>query len=75
MNEHNLCYHSLSQLLEASEAESHSLSQELASMHAQVDSLSERVRFKLEEQKSKLNAAYDEIERLQEELHSREVRH
>ncbi|GAA5972855.1 hypothetical protein JCM3765_007909 [Sporobolomyces pararoseus] len=64
----------LSQLLEASEAESHSLSQELASMHAQVDSLSERVRLKLEEQRNKLYAAYDEIERLQKELRSGELR-
>jgi predicted nucleic acid-binding Zn-ribbon protein len=57
----------LSQSLEASEAEALSLSQELSSMHAQVDSLSERVRAKLQEQRKKLLAAYDEIDSLRGE--------
>ena len=60
--------HRLSQLLTASEAESHALSHQLATTHAQVDELSRRVRLKLEEQKGKLERAYDEIERLEGEI-------
>jgi len=60
--------HRLSQLLTASEAESNALSDQLTTTHAQVDDLSRRVRVKLEEQKGKLEGAYDEIERLEGEI-------
>ncbi|GAA5919943.1 hypothetical protein JCM5296_002036, partial [Sporobolomyces johnsonii] len=64
----------LSRLLAASESESHSLSQQLAATHPQIEDFSTRVLRKLEEQKTKLNAAYAEIERLADELEESERR-
>ncbi|GAA6028655.1 hypothetical protein JCM8097_007331 [Rhodosporidiobolus ruineniae] len=65
----------LSHLLTLSESESAHLSSQLASTHSSIESLSARVRRKLEEQRAKLDDAYEEIERLVDECRGWEERY